>query len=107
MRKVLKEVLNATGNYSPNATELLISSCVCPLVSLFDRLFHKENIGWDDSSLSHEHSLISCLREVFEDPSIELAVFHLNTFYQKADHHIIFELSSISFHVLSKLITLS
>ena len=87
---MLQEELYATGNYGSNAAELLICFSMCPLECLFNTLLHEEYVCWYNTSLGHEQSLISCLREIFEDPSIELTVLHLDTLYQKTDHHVIF-----------------
>ena len=106
MRKMLHEELNTSGNYGSNAAELLVSSSMCPLVCLLDGLFHEEYVCRYNTSLGHKQSLISCLREIFEDPAVKLTVFHLNTLYQETDHHIVLELSAVTLHVLSQLFSL-
>lgn len=106
MWKVLHEEFNASGNYGSDAAELLICFGMCPLVCLLDGLLHEEHVCGYYTSLGHEQSLISCLREIFEDPAVKLAVLHLDTLNQKTDHHVVFELSALTLHVLSQLLSL-
>jgi len=106
MWKVLHEELYASGNYCSDAAKLLISSCVCPLVCFLDSLLHEEYVCGNNTSLGHKQSLISCLGEIFEDPPVKLTVLHLDTLDQQTNHHIIFELSALTLHVLSQLFSL-
>jgi hypothetical protein len=103
---VLHEELYAAGNYCSDAAKLLISFSMCPLVCFLNGLLHEEYVCRNNTSLGHKQSLISCLREIFEDPPVKLTVLHLDTLNQQTNHHIIFELSALALHVLSKLFSL-
>lgn len=107
MRKIIQEELNSSSNYSPDAVKLKIGFSVCPLVSLLNGLLHQEDISGCNTSLGHEHSLVSCLGEIFEDPAVGLAILHLDSLDKQANHHVILKLSTLSFHLLSKILTLS
>lgn len=106
MWKVFHEELYASGNYGSDTAELLVCSSMCPLVCLLDGLLHEEHVCGCNTSLGHEQSLVSCLREIFDDPPVKLTVFHLDTLYQKTDHHVVLDLSSVALHVLSQLLSL-
>jgi hypothetical protein len=39
-----------------------------------------EHVGWVDATPGHEHRLLTCAREVFDDPTVQLTIFSFKSF---------------------------
>ena len=102
---VLLEVLYPSGKDSSDASELIFT--MGSLKCLFDWLFHEDDISWCYPSLRQKHCLVPCLWEVLDNPSVALAILHLNSFDKQVNELVVLQLSPISFHVLSELFPLN
>ncbi len=79
MRLLLLVVLNSGCKDGADASEFLLGSAMSPSIGLLNALFHIEHVGRHYASLCQEKSLVSGLREIFDYPSIEDAILHLDS----------------------------